>query len=276
MATCPPDKCKLPALTQPKIEKPCEPTSFDAGNYRISYDGRCVTKAKRPGAIPDGWYERVRIQDGTIVEAQESSTEQVIIENPCSSQNAGGGAGVVTVSPDSCNLTSIDGSGALLSRLAYTFGPYLEVNGCGSPTAPLTMNLDFDLLRSDVLAGGTNLSACGIEITDGVVQAMPLPILNILSNNPNLQVLRDGCTVTLSVQAQAGSVVYTRAWCKRTAADVSVLRAVGQVFRGAGAGANVQLVFATEADASGAPVPPSSFASVQDAINWVDANLPPC
>lgn len=274
MANCPPEPpCVLPPLDDScEKARTCAPISFDAGNYKVAYDGKCLTKSRRGNALADGWYEAVRIEDGVIVEAREFSGKQVVIENPCSNSSTGT-TGSVTVSADSCNLTALDSRGALLSRFSYLNGPYLQISGCGSMSSPLDVQLDFDSVKTDVLAGGLNFSGCGIEIANGLVTSFVTPITTIKSNNPALQITVDGCVATLNVASMAGSVVYMRPWCGGT--DGS-MKGFGVVFRGAGNTANVSVKANNASDQGSAPVPPSSFSSVQEAINWVDANLPSC
>lgn len=274
MAICPESDCPpRPGSTTENggsATVACPPVSFDAGNYRVKYEAGCLTKEKRPAAIPDGWYSRVRIVDGVIVEAQEESGAQVIIENPCSVQN-GGEQGSVGVSIDACNLTTMDSSGLLNTRLYYSYDRFITMGGCGSPRSPLSMALDISSVRANVLAGGTNFNACGISIRDGVVLSMVNPITNIVSNNPALQISRDGCTVSLNVVAQATSVIYTRPWCQLGTGGQRIMRGTGVVLRGPGSTANVAIYVASEGIT--APTPPASFQNVQEAINWLDANL---
>lgn len=271
MATCPPEPCKVVSdSTGTTPDAACPPISFDAGNYRIAYSGRCLTKQKRPDAVPDGWYSRVRIVDGVIVEAREESGQQVVIENPCS--NAGGtNDGLIGVSLDSCNLASITSDGLLNTRLFYSYDRFMTVGGCGSASSPLTFFIDVEGLRASILAGGANFTGCGISIENGVVTSFVQPITNIVSNNPALQIIRDGCTVTLNVTASATSIAYSRPWCRVGANGVRVMRGVGVVMRGGGNTANVVIYSASEGDTP--PTPPSSFQNVQEAINWVDANM---
>lgn len=271
MATCLPD----PQSNGSAAPASCAPVSFNAGNYTISYDGSCMSKRKRTGVVPDGWYERVRIEDGVIVEAQETSAEQVIIENPCA---VGGSSadGTVAVSPDLCNLSTMDSTGAILTRLGINSGSFMRLSGCGSMTSPIEIDVDINAVKSEVLAGGVNFNACGFDIRDGVVQSFLAPILNIRSNNPGLQIIRNGCDVELAVTSIAGSVVYTRPWCKAGSGGNMLLRGTGVVFRGTGTSATVALFGVSDNDLSGAPQPPASFSSVQEAISWVDSNLPPC
>lgn len=273
MASCIPDPKDKAASKEPQ----CQPVAFTAGNYTVTYDGRCVTKRKRTGVVPDGWYERVRIEDGVIVEASQTSNAMTVIENPCAARGGGEvGDGSVVLSPDQCNLSSVDLSGTLLTRLNVLNGPFMQVFGCGSPTSPLNIDVDINAVKSEVLAGGTNYTGCGIEIRDGVISSFVDPILNITSNNPGLQIIRNGCDIELAVTAIAGSVAYTRPWCKAGANGGLLLRGYGVVYRGTGTSATVALFGIADNDLSGAPQPPTTFPSIQEAISWVDSNLPPC
>ena len=223
--------------------------------------------------MADGWYERVRIQDGVIVEAQEFSEEQVVIENPCAVGSTGGD-GAVSVSQDACNLTAQDSAGALLTRLNYVYDQYLRVNGCGSLTAPLSLELDIGTVQAEILSGGINYSRCGFEIRDGVIRSWVDPITTLTSNNPNIQIIRNGCNAEIATTAIAMSVVYTRPWCTRTnPGDPPSMQGLGVVRRGAGNTAVVEIHYAFGRVTTGAPTPPSTFATVQEAVNWVDANL---
>jgi len=275
MADCPKKCPEIPgSSTATPAAKACPDVTFEAGNYTVKYSAGCLSKTKRASAVPDGWYERVRIVDGVIVEAQTDSTAQTIIENPCT---AAGGAdpGEVTVSNDECNLTAMTSGNALLTTLQYSFDQYLNLTGCGSIGSPLRASIDYASLKSDILQGGVTYDGCGYRIVEGIVQSFVLPITSVVSNNPALQIVRNGCEVALNVAAAGGSVVYTRLWCKPGTGGL-LLRGAGQVLRGAGTTANVQLLGATQADLAGIPTVPTSFPNVQQAVAWLDANLPVC
>ena len=271
MATCPPEPCKptTAGSATPDVTS-CPPLSFDAGNYSVKYNGKCLTKEKRPNAIKDGWYSRVRIVDGVIVEAQEQSGQQVVIENPCAAASSGND-GSIGVSLDTCNLTMMTSDGLLNTRLFYVPDRFLTVSGCGSPSSPLVYSLDIAGIQASVLAGGTNFTGCGIDIKNGVVMSFTQPITNIVSNNPALQVIRDGCTISLNVTASSMSVVYSRPWCRVGTNGQRIFQGMAAVLRGAGNTANVIVYPVSEGVAM--PAIPSSFGNTQEAITWVDANM---
>lgn len=268
--------CAVSTPTPAALAKPCESLSFSAGNYDVSYNGktRCMSKV-RNRSVPDGWYNSVRLVDGVIVEAQTVDEPVVQLQTACFGGGGSSGLAGLTVSADACNLTKqVDGK--LLTQVFVDYGQYLSVTGCGTASNPLEIDVDFESIQSDALAGGLNYEGCGFRIENGLITAWVDPITSIqVADSEALSVATDGCDAVLKLQTQGGAVVYTRQGCVMDA-GVQRLRASGQVLRNGAVGAIVQVFPATAADAAGLPTPPSAFSTIAAAVAWLDSNLPGC
>lgn len=257
--------------------KPCPVVDFAAGNSDLHFDGRCLTK-KSVRSVPDGWYARVRLVEGQVVEAKRADGTVVTIESPCLNDPTPSDPSDDADS-DPCNLTSINPLGLLLTKLRYgDDGQYIQLSGCGTAAAPFKLLLQGSALRSDILGKrGVTFSHCGITVVKGVVTQFVPPITSVSSEVDNIVVTRTGCAVTLRTADVTDTVVYTRLACKMVGTQ-PMLRAHVQVVITATGSARVRAIPLTAADAAGLPATGAGvgFATVKEAIAYVDATFPGC
>lgn len=197
-----------------------QPVTWCAGNKSLRYENGRIIEAPITNPIPDGVYANatIRTVGGCIVEISEGTNVVYSACDPCVVPPAPPTTASVEISGEACNLSSLDGSGALISR-AYLLSASscLSVSGCGTALSPFQVGLTIspDLgnglvcrnngLYVDLVPGtsGVNFNGCGIIIQNGLVTALPLPfqpLLNITSADGSVVLLRsvDGCSFDLS------------------------------------------------------------------------------
>lgn len=122
----------------------CEAFDVCLGAGRsLHFDGNCF-RVDGAVTIPDGWYSEVQIVNGCIVDAKQSELP-VYTPAPCApaagpcGDNTSGGSSMPPISPDACNLLSVNG-GQLMAALHVTQGTGVTVSGCGSQNDPLRIS----------------------------------------------------------------------------------------------------------------------------------------
>lgn len=197
--------CRL--LNQPPATTThsCPDLSFRVGNYDVSYRAGCLRRARRTDAIPDGWYNRVRVVDGQIVEVENNETRVTLLADLCSQPGDGVG---YEAAPIGCNLTVVTNN-QIMTRLstANVEGRGVWLEGCGSDAMPLVVNFDANSLRNDmgIVDGGT-VEGCGFKFTNGIMQSFPGRVITgVINNAPSvLNVEIDAnCNLVISVPGVA-------------------------------------------------------------------------
>ena len=197
--------CRLlnqpPATATPS----CPDLTFQVGNYDISYRAGCLRRARRTDAIPDGWYNRVRIEDGQIVEVENDQTRTTLLPDLCSTPDDGVG---YEAAPIGCNLTVV-ANNQIMTRLstANVEGRGVWLEGCGSDNQPLVVNIDSNSLRSDmgIVPGGT-VEGCGFSFFNGIMQSFPGRIITgVINNAPSVLNVEidENCNLVISVPGVA-------------------------------------------------------------------------
>jgi hypothetical protein len=266
-----------PTAGAPPAPATCPTLSFCSGNYTYTYEAGCLRRTARSSPIPDGWYARVRIQDGCIVEASEGPAPVTQLPSPCIQGDSGGGGGATpTLSPDTCNLTRFAG-GSLTTNLIANDSRYIIQSGCGTAASPFVMTLDVEQLREDVL-GDFSFNQCGIRIERGAVRAFVPPVTEIKVEPDSWgTVVRDGCSVTLRPRVLVGAQVYTRMFCcDETVAgsEKTILGAMGAVYASTNGTAFVEICPVDPVTTI--PTIPNSFESIQKAVEWLDSATITC
>lgn len=206
---CPPkpptsstDTCRL---LSPKAQSTaaCPDVQFRVGNYDITYSLGCLKKARTQNPIPDGWYNRVRIQDGQVVDVDNEEASTTLLPDLCIGQ---GGDGVDLITPQtSCNLSQISGN-ALLTRLLLATpnpGDVVWLEGCGAEGFPLQARINIDMLKKALgLDAGVDVDSCGVQIVGGTVKAFPNRVITGVVNNASGIIeafVNSACQLVISV-----------------------------------------------------------------------------
>jgi hypothetical protein len=163
-------------------------------NYSF-VNGRVVPSG-RQDAVADGIYVNptITVQNGCIAAIQSGTSILYSECDPC----AGGQPPPPTPTPipidgDGCNLAELTGNG-LLVKLVTAPSSCFAFQGCGTPISPLQVlpiispdagntlqcRANGLFVPTPTNAGGVNFTGCGIQITNGIVTALPLPFQPIL------------------------------------------------------------------------------------------------
>jgi hypothetical protein len=197
-----------------------QPVEWCAGNKVLRWaDGRITETPKSP-LIPDGVYTNatIRTVDGCIVEILEGTNVVYSACDPCAVPAPPPVNGQVAISGESCNLTSFDQGGALLTLFYAVSSDCITVQGCGTSFSPLIPSIRVSTDPNNIVEcrstglyvpaqsgpGGVNSVGCGIEITNGLITALPLPfqpLLDLTSADGSVVLTRsvDGCSFNLAV-----------------------------------------------------------------------------
>ena len=205
---CPPkppaqaeDSCRL---LKPKraAETSCPDAEFRVGNYQITYSLGCLRKTRVESALPNGWYNRVRIEDGQIVEVDNEETSTTLLPDLCLDPLS---TGDLTAPDMSCNLSRIS-SGQLMTRLLLATpmpDDPLWLDGCGTDAMPVKANINPAKMREALgLREGMSLDACGVGIEHGVITRFPSQIVTgVINNAPGLLSvsINDQCQLVIGV-----------------------------------------------------------------------------
>lgn len=180
----PEDTCRLLKPRAEQQSAACPDAEFRVGNYQITYSLGCVRKSRVSHPIPDGWYNRVRIEDGQIVDVDNEEDRVTLLPDMCVSQGAGsGGALQTTDSP--CNLSTISGNTLSTRIVTNVPGPQdiVWLDGCGSEGFPLKAGINVAMLREALgMSVGANVQSCGISIQGGSVVAFPNQVITGVRN----------------------------------------------------------------------------------------------
>jgi hypothetical protein len=196
-----------------------QPVEWCAGNKVLRWaDGRITETPKSP-LIPDGVYTNatIRTVDGCIVEILEGTNVVYSACDPCAVPAPPPVNGQVAISGESCNLTSFDQGGALLTLFYAVSSDCITVQGCGTSFSPLIPSIRVSTDPNNIVEcrstglyvpaqsgpGGVNSVGCGIEITNGLITALPLPfqpLLDLTSADGSVVLTRsvDGCSFNLA------------------------------------------------------------------------------
>ena len=207
---CPPKPKPLPVdtcrLLRPKASEQsqsCPDAQFRVGNYDITYSLGCLKKTRTTNPIPDGWYNRVRIEDGQIVEVDNAETNTTLLPDLCMTQ-MGNGVDLETPQTQS-NLSQISANQLLTRLLLAQPGPEDSVwlEGTGTQGFPLKVNINLDRLKIALgLDGGVTVDSCGLRIQNGAVTAFPSKIITgVVNNAPGVleAFVNDQCQLVISV-----------------------------------------------------------------------------
>lgn len=187
---CPPkppapstDTCRL---LSPKAQTTtaCPDAQFRVGNYDISYSLGCLKKTRTQYPIPNGWYNRVRIEDGQIVDVDNEEVSTTLLPDLCMSQMDSGVD--ITTPQTSCNLSQLSGNVLLTRLLTATPNPQdiVWLEGCGAEGLPLQAKINIDALRLALgLTTGVTVDSCGISIENGTVKQFPGRVITGVVNN---------------------------------------------------------------------------------------------
>lgn len=221
---CPPNGGTSPLATV------TPPVEWCAGNKTLRWDGSRIIETARTPLIPDGVYANATIRTlaGCIVEITEGTNVLYSACDPCVIPPPTPPSTDVTISGEACNLTGLDGSGAILTRaFMLPTTPCISVSGCGTNLSPFQIGLTISpdanngaecrangLFMSNVAStAGINFVGCGIAITNGLVTALPLPfqpLLNLTSVDGSVLLVRsvDGCSFDLSATGGTGNISF--------------------------------------------------------------------
>lgn len=195
------------------------PVSWCAGNFTYTFDkGRVVTLPRLP-AIADGVYPNATITmvGGCITSIAPGTNIVYSACDPCATPVTPPAPSPIVIDGNSCNLTS-DGMDGLVTLLVTGNSNCIALNGCGTAASPLnaTPIISTDAGNSLQCRGnglfvpdpsattGVDFTGCGIQITNGLITALPLPfapILNLVSTDGTMlltQSALDPCTWDLS------------------------------------------------------------------------------
>lgn len=183
----------------------CPDTAFRVGNYDITYTAGCLRKARRQDGIPDGWYNRVRVADGQIVEVENDETRLAILPDLC---QATGDAVRYEAAPGTCNVVRVVGNQINARIITADVQPddALWLEGCGSEYQPFKIAINPAKLKELLgLGAGTTSSQCGVRITNGVIEQFPPTVVTgVMNMAPGvLEAWIDGCTLVLAVPGVA-------------------------------------------------------------------------
>jgi len=216
----------------PTVETPVPvspPVEWCAGNKLLRWDGKRITESARTPLIPDGVYTNptIRTVAGCIVELTEGTNVVYSACDPCAlPPTPPPPTTSVDISGEACNLSSLDGSGALITRaFILSVSPCITVNGCGTPLSPFQIGLAISPDAGNSVqcrangvystniptTTGVNFIGCGITIQNGLVTALPTPyqpVLNLTSSDASVLLTRsvDGCSFDLVVPASGGNI----------------------------------------------------------------------
>ncbi|ETD72768.1 hypothetical protein V757_02180 [Pelistega indica] len=90
MSKCISKRKKCEEKETPVPLPPCQEVAFCAGNYTISFDGRCLHKSPRAYQIPNGTYSTVTFEDGCIVGVGQVAPAQYTPNECCASPSVDG------------------------------------------------------------------------------------------------------------------------------------------------------------------------------------------
>lgn len=206
------------------------PVEWCAGNKVLRWDGKRITETARSPLIPDNVYANatIRTVGGCVVEVTEGTNVVYSACDPCALPPTPPPTVGVNISGEACNLSSLDGSGALITRaFILPTSPCLPVSGCGTALSPFQIGLNISpdagnsiecrangLYASAVPATtGVNFVGCGIVIQNGLVTALPLPfqpLMLLTSVDGSVLLTRsvDGCAYDLSASAGVGDITF--------------------------------------------------------------------
>lgn len=210
---------ECPPVAVPEVFSP--PVEWCAGNRILRWDGKRITERPRVDPIVDGVYANATLQmQGGCIEAISEGTAVVYSAcDPCVTPvTPPPDPAAITLSGDSCNLSTLDGSDQLLTQLfAVPVSTCIALSGCGTSFSPLQIGLNISpdpgnslqcrangLFSSNVASNaGANYSGCGIVIQNGLITQLPLPfqpVLSITSADGSILCVRsvDGCSFDLS------------------------------------------------------------------------------
>lgn len=132
------NKCAATTSNNTGSVNQCDGTSVCLSfGTSLVYDGNCWKVSGTP-TVSDGWYDRVHVVNGCIVDA-DISPLPVYVPPPCAPTGSGGGGGGDTcgpLSPDPANLLVCNGTD-LLGKLYFGTQVGLTVSGYGTATSPL-------------------------------------------------------------------------------------------------------------------------------------------
>lgn len=207
----------VPALLQAPKNTP--PVEWCAGNFTLRYKDGKVTKVPRTPTIADGVYTNaiVRMVGGCIAEISSGPNTVFSACDPCVDPPTPPPPAGITIDGSPCNLSTLSADG-LLTQLIPGASTCISLSGCGTTASPLVAQPVFSPDAGNALecrpnglyatggttGGGTNFSGCGIQITNGLVVALPLPfqpILSLVSTDSSVIISRDPanpCIVNLS------------------------------------------------------------------------------
>ncbi len=202
------------------VPAPQAAVSWCAGNFTLTYkDGR-VTRTARLPAVVDGVYPNATVtMVGGCITAIAPGTNVVYQAcDPCATPIPPPPGITIPVDGNVCNLSTFSLVDGLLTLLVSGDSNCIALNGCGTGASPLTAT---PIISTDVgnalecrgnglfvpdpsATVGVSFSGCGIQITNGIVTALPLPfapILNLISTDGTMLLTQgagDPCTWDLS------------------------------------------------------------------------------
>lgn len=219
------DKCCPP---EPENAIPnVQPVEWCSGNKTLRWEKGRITERPRDPLIEDAVYTNatIRTVDGCIVEITEGTNVVYSACDPCAVAASPPVNGTVAISGESCNLTTYDQGGALLTQFFSVSSPCIAVDGCGTSYSPLIPTIirspdagnviecrDNGLFVPATQSNGVDFNGCGIVISNGLVTGLPLPfqpLLNLTSTDGTVILTRsvDGCAFNLSALGGAGGAV---------------------------------------------------------------------
>lgn len=233
------DCCETEAPAAPPAQAP---VSWCAGNRVLTYQNGRISSTARVPPVPDGTYVNatVTMVDGCITAIVQGTNVLYSACDPCVVPPPAPPAASVPIDGNSCNLSSFSPVDGLLTQLVTAPGNCIQLNGCGTAGSPLTAApvISPDAgnsieCRGNGLfvpppggGGGVNFLGCGIQITNGLWTAVPLPftpILGLVSTDGSVLFTNTGCVWDLSAVANPAEPTGAQAFNVATSAELPPL-----------------------------------------------------